>query len=564
MNRTLLTAISLALTLPAAAQMDNVVEVESSYRPVIKDANKIDVKPDEYKPSTTHYPVEYSRESQPLNRYTFRPISASSSDVATQGAKCGFATVAGGNDGNLLGKAAYGLRLTDNDDLDLSAGISGHNANIEHFSGTYASKVKSRFYSAGAGATFRHKLAGESALTIGLNYGSQAFNYQSALPYSQDAMTTTDKQHNTLGAADIALSPYSLGRLSVGASAGYKFFNQKYETGLSETNKESLVWGGVNLSYDIGQGSSAGIGLDVKSYGYANNDFDNNTLFTATPHVSFSNDEYSLHIGAKLTGTSGLESKLRIAPDVKFSYSLSSDAQLYAEATGGVEANDFRSLSAMSPYWALGGATAGATQLANRFDMLNATGGITVNAARGLHLDLSVGYDMSKNRAELCPLELSGGQSGSYGAATETATSQVFTADGNRLRVNGTLEYRYKDIVDLNLSNQYNVWTIDDNAVYKDNVAWRPALELRWKATFKVYSTLRAGLSWNLATFKDDDLCEYKRPDTNDLGAEVSYTLPIGLTVYAQGDNLLGKKYDNYFGYKAAGANFIVGAALTF
>jgi len=36
------------------------------------------------------------------------------------------------------------------------------------------------------------------------------------------------------------------------------------------------------------------------------------------------------------------------------------------------------------------------------------------------------------------------------------------------------------------------------------------------------------------------------------------------LSFYLRGDNLLNKKYDAYYGYRALGANFLLGTAVTF
>ena len=44
----------------AFAQMDNVVEVENNYRPVVKDANKINSLPEIEQTTVNHYNVNYT------------------------------------------------------------------------------------------------------------------------------------------------------------------------------------------------------------------------------------------------------------------------------------------------------------------------------------------------------------------------------------------------------------------------------------------------------------------------------------------------------------------------
>ncbi|MBQ2182497.1 MAG: hypothetical protein II400_09660 [Bacteroidaceae bacterium] len=55
------------------AQLDNVVEVENSYKPVVKDANKINVLPDIEETTTKHYNVDYANTAIPSRSFVFQP-----------------------------------------------------------------------------------------------------------------------------------------------------------------------------------------------------------------------------------------------------------------------------------------------------------------------------------------------------------------------------------------------------------------------------------------------------------------------------------------------------------
>lgn len=567
MKRILSVALSMAVSVSAFAQMDNVVEVESSYKPVVRDANKINVLPDVEDVKAKHYSVEYATNGNTLQEYVFQPMGVANSAVADKGAKRGYATLAGGNEGNLLGRIAYGFVFTPKDYLDVDFRLSGHNAKVENTANDFAEDWKSRFYSTKIGASYEHKLTPQSSVIVSGGYESQVYNYQS---YYYSSSGITDKQHNNLGNFSAKLTPYSFGNFSIGAEIGYEFFNQKYVNTLNEKNTEGKIDAGVRLGYQLEKNNRIGLDLDLQSYNYSNNDFDNNNIFIATPYYSFRSGDIAMRIGLKVSGTSGLESKFRIAPDVRFDFAVDKSVKIYAEATGGVAANDFRTLNLMSPYWAynLSGETG---QLKNRFDQLMATGGLVFNITEGFQIDLSAGYDISKNRAELAPLSFNhpagsdGLFSGTFNTDEGNYYTPVFTSDGNLLRFNASVLYKYKDIVSVNLSNQFNNWTIDDEqSVYLNDIIWRPAIDLNWNASFRIYDTLRFSLDWTFQTFSDDEQASYERPNTCNLGASLSYTLPIGLSIYAKGDNLLNKDYDNYLGYRAPGINFILGLAMTF
>ena len=112
------------------------------------------------------------------------------------------------------------------------------------------------------------------------------------------------------------------------------------------------------------------------------------------------------------------------------------------------------------------------------------------------------------------------------------------------------------------IKNQWNKWTATgEDEDYK--ITWRPVLNIDWRASYDITRKLNAGAGFLLQTFDKDDLY-YERPVTTELSADISYTIRQGISIYAQGRNLLNSKHDIYIGHRAPGINATAGIRCTF
>lgn len=567
------------------AQLDNVVEVENSYKPVVKDANKINVLPDIEETTTKHYNVDYASTAIPSRYFVFQPAWAAPSDAQVEGAPRGFATIGGGNKGILNARAAYGIRFNPDNLLNVDVSLRGHNGKVEHFK-LDDLDWKQRFYTTQASLGFEHKFNHLSSLLIDGNFESQVFNYQPYIsPYEYESAggklesMDTDKQHNWLFDMSASVTPYHVGNFSVGGKLGYSFFRQAFFTNKydsNDKNHEVQFFGNIGLGYEIDESNSFGLDFNARCMSYTIDEFDTNNSFYFLPHFDYTGRVFDLRLGAIIYRSWGYQNKTRFAPDVHFTYHLSDNADVFATATGGEVLNDFRHFSQMSPYWVLPGAFSQngyleGTQLANQFDVFRGTLGIIFRPLDGLTAKLYGGYDVSKNRAELAylvPMCIWYNQ----GKNSNNAITPVFTADGSLIHFNAELRYDYKDILNVEAKGAFNGWSIDDdNSHYKDVMPWRPTLEFQAAAIYRIVKGLRFGVDIASQTYSHDDDISYKRPHSFNLGSSLTYSMPLSnsksnsrLSLYLRGDNLLNKKYDAYYGYRALGANFLLGTAVTF
>ena len=551
MKKSIFIGLVAIVSTTAYAQMDNVVEVENNYRPVLKDANKINSLPEIEQTPVNHYNVDYTVTSVPTTNYVFEPMWAAKNEQLIRSDKKGFATGAYGVDNNMLGRIAYGFDLSENDELNFDFSSRGHNSKIDHVSGT--SKWMSRFFTNRFKAGYEHRFDSSSSLLINACYGTDVFNYQSPV----GGLGHTDKQQNDLLDVSAELTPYSFGKFGIGANVGFTLFNQKYVTSLVDPAKEIGVSGSITPSYQLNDETSIDLEACLDYTNYSMTGFGNGTTFDFTPHFYWKNDVIDLKAGVYV------DNDWHVAPDVDVTFHLHPRFNLYLQAEGGRVFNDFRRFAQMTPYWCVNLTDA---DFEDQFDQLRAGGGLRMRPFEGLYADLSAGYDISKNRAEIADFLMATNTNSTY-------ASMLF-ADGKNFYIKGNIKYDYQNLFIAELNGRYNHWTTDFNPSKSttyvginttnwNQIVWRPQLELDCSIKIKPVEQLTIGADVLFESFQKKSN-RYERPNTVNIGATISYTFPFRLTLYAKGDNLLNKKYDHYMMYRSPGINFLAGAAITF
>lgn len=550
-NSIVLSLIMCAASGHVAAQMDNVVEVENNYRPTVRDANKINITPQFEESTVTHYNVDYSVNAAATEQYVFQPMWADKNARLIKSDRTMFASFGYGTEGNVLGRFAGDLNLNKGKRLEFDYITRGYNGTIQDIGGA-SDEWNSRYYNTRVSASFIRLLKNRSELKIGGGFGADLFNYQpmNSLSGSQEVdCAVTDKQHDNLYNISMELTPYSFGKFAVGLNAGYEHFEQKYMTALMSKNSEDLITVELTPEFEINDRVMIDVelGMDYAKYGMTG--VDGHTSFDFIPHLRYQNEDLSLCAGAYIN------SEGKIAPDVDLAYHANHSLDFYVKATGGETAQNFRTFSQMTPYFSMEQPTVSMEQptvngysIDNSFDQLRARAGVRLHSGKRLMADISAGYDIRENVAELQ----------NSLAPNPNGYSLVTFVDSRHFHADADIIYEWEDKLSLNLFNQYNHWSWDDGLTY----IWRPVINLDWNASYHVANGLRIGADMLYQTFGEEEGID--RPATLNLSANISYTFPCRLTLYARGNNLLGKKYQQYMNYYAQDKNFLFGAAFTF
>ena len=538
------------------AQMDNVVDIENSYRPEVKDANKILVFPEIDPTAPIHYDVTYSLSPLPATTYAFQPAWAAGSDVVEAGAPRGFATLAGGTRGNILARGAYGLAFSDNDFFHIDLSLRGHNGYVQNQHTQPATRYRSRYYTTRGSVGYEHSFNPQTSLLIHANVESQVFNYA----------IDSNKQHHFLGDFTAALTPIRFNQFSLAAAAGFQLFSQEHlQPHLSAYDKagETHLFAQLNGGYDVNEQGTIRMDVSANTFSYSFDHFDAYTSFDINPHYDFSNGTLRLRAGLHLNMASGHGAKTRLAPDVRLSFQADKTTDLFVALEGGEVFNDFRHVTQMSPYWQFSypfvpGIPVKPQQLPQQFDRLRASAGLDWHFAEGWFTKLYGGIDLSRNRAELFDMG-----------------NTLVTADGTHFCFGAKFHYDgFSQRLHADADTRFHSWKTDgiSGETASSVLEWRPNIEFDAKADYDVLPRINVGIDFALKTYSDKDNQHVNMPTAANLGLSATYQVPLPadwgpgrkLSVYMRTDNLLNIHYNEYLGYRAQGRSVLLGAALTF
>lgn len=537
------------------AQLNNTVEVTNEVKPVATDVKKVDVKTKPAETKVKHYTMQYAVGGQTLNNYAPESLGNYESEAVWKGKKNGYLHLAGGVQGMLDGQAAYQLGLTDNDVLGIDLSLKGFNGHVKDNSFYDVRGWKSRDYRNRAALKYSHHYATGVDLFIKGSFENRLFNYMGA-------MSTTDKQHDVLSSFVAGFTPLKSGNFSVDATAGVDFFSQNYRTNLEKKLGETLIHADANGAYQFTDEHSVGLGIGFFHSAYGNDELKGITRVRFTPHYLYEKDQMDVRLGMFVS------TKGNVAPDASFTYHLTPKSDVYVEARGYEENNDFRRMAEFHPCFIIPGFISpdksGVIKMGAEFHQLDACVGYRFKGMKGLDGDIHMGYDISKDSYDV---------DGMFNALGGRYLAWMGAGKNRRFYMDADFTYAYADIVKVEARNQLNL----ESGKNPGDEKWvsgsytSPRFEMDWKADVKIIKDFYFGLDWRYATFHMGNLgleegMQYKRPDILNLGASLRYTLPIkqSLTVFLKGDNLLNRNYDRYLGYRNVGATFMGGFALSF
>lgn len=536
--------------LPVFAQLDNTVEVTNEVKPVVTDVKKVEVKAKAAEAKMKHYTMEYAVKGQPLSEYAPEPLGDYRSESVWKGNKRGYLHLAGGSHGNLNGQFGYQFDFSDADALDIDLSLKGFNGKAKDNPYYGIKEWKSRDYRNRAALKFSHNYSNGAEFYAKGAFENWMFNYM-------DIDAPTDKQHNVLGNFDLGLTPYTAGRFTFGASAGVDFFSQKYRTNLADKLGETFFHANADVAYEVADSHSVGLGLGFVSSNYGDVEIDGITRLRFTPHYIYNGEQMMLQLGV-FVNTKG-----EVAPDVRFTYHINRNSDVYVEARGYDDDNHLRRLSAMHPYFMLDIPEDGVKHELNaEFHQIDARLGFRFKTDFGFSGNINGGFDYSKNASDMDAL---------YCNDNGLLCPWLDFSRNRRFYANADFVYAYNDIVKIDARNALNMESGEHIDKWISGSYIAPAFEMQWTADVRIVRGLYFGLAWDFATYSTPDLPQadrvlYKRLNTVNLGANLRYTLPINLpfTIFVKGDNLLNQKFDRYFGYRSIGANVLAGFAMSF
>lgn len=521
--------------------LSRTVVVEQEYNPDIMDASKVNVLPKVTPPTVSKKTVEYDATLVPAGNIPASTMQAYTGAESQDKAQRGYARLGYGNYGNLDARANYLFVLPNSDKLNLNFHMNGMDGKLDI---PDAKKWDARYYRTHIGMDYVHAFR-KVDLNVAGNFGVSNFNFLPESINSKQKFLSGDVHFGVKSTSDEL-------PLQFHAETNLMFYERQHDFQY-ENAQEAMVRTKAGARGSISEEQFVGVDLAMDNVFYKNNKFDDYTSVELNPYYLYQNDDWKIRLGAHVDFAFGFGKKFRVAPDVTAQYVFSDSYILYAQATGGRRANDFRRLEIISPY----GQTE--TQLDATYEQLNAALGFKTSPVTGLWFNLYGGYQDLKNAT--APVEIA--------VITNYVSSSYDYLDlmqGNmhNIYAGAEVSYSYKDIISFSVSGVYRDWktTKTENSIGECLLVYMPSFEANIKADIRPIPSVLINFGYQHAT---REKVEDTRVDpVGNLYLGGSYEVFKGISIYVRANNLLNKDYQYYWGYPTEGINFMGGVSFRF
>lgn len=343
---------------------------------------------------------------------------------------------------------------------------------------------------------------------------------------------------------------------------------------------ENLVRAKGGVEIDLGGSSYAG--MDA-GYLYAGYRLDENgvskteteNMLSLTPYYSKRTENLNLRIGAlvDLAFTNG--QFFHIAPDVKLEWAMSRKVGLFASATGGNRVNTFHEMAARNRY------VHPTTHLPKTYTALDATVGLNFGPVKGLTVSPFVGYAVVENSLVPVGHYLLADLTGLYDEYTIRDFSKCgyySSLDLSGFKAGIDVNYRYGDKAELTARYLFTPQGDDSGYVSGDDRAEHSLYAKLRVSPIKpldvyVDYTLRSGRrSLNrldvvtnfYGRWYTTQLSAIRLENISNIGIGADYRINELLNAFVQVNNLLNRRYQDYYELYAQRFNFLVGIGVVF
>ncbi|WP_375416002.1 hypothetical protein [uncultured Hymenobacter sp.] len=413
---------------------------------------------------------------------------------------------------------------------------------------------------------------GRAAFGASLDVGQERYRFYGYDPARANPEFEPDKQRFTRIATRLSArnrDPEAV--LQYEAGVGFRYFRDDYAA-----RESNLLFDG-KAGYALGDAGRLTLRLETSFI--SDQDLPQNlssltvvkrsrTFGQATPAYEINGKRVALTLGATV-GYSGDElngvSRLSLNPAVRAGYTVTPEKlQVYAGLGGGIQRVTRYDLSTENPWLGQGQFVADA----HRGPTIYA--GFAATPVRALQVTARVTYSRDKNLyffRNSSPRAFPTG-----GAATDTTRFDLVydTAPTNLLNLHAELLYNQTDQFRLGLKADFNKYEVNSLREAYGRPAVQGSLFGTYNATEKLllgsefyFASATYGAGYRLVT---NGLAEIPRKADAiaDLNLRGDYRLISNFSIFAQANNLLGRRYERYLNYPVKGLQVIAGATYTF
>ncbi|MCM1020631.1 MAG: hypothetical protein NC343_00685 [Muribaculum sp.] len=293
----------------------------------------------------------------------------------------------------------------------------------------------------------------------------------------------------------------------------------------------------------------------------------------ATAYYNIDNEFYSLRIGAHLSSRSGDDKGLLVYPDLRLAIMPSQQFSAYIRVGGGdIVMNTLGSMWKKDPY------ISGFQHFAPSFQKWRGDAGLNIAPLAGLTVEFWGGYsrygrivlpqtEVFSNGVSLSPLHKQ--------EYNDNASSYIYTGTYapykkyTSIHYGAAVGYKYGSVVDFRVSYEgapddddkgYAQWLDRAKSEFKANVKVSPIKPLDVSLGF----TMRNGRKTQIAITSTNQLLNHKLGNLQSLDLGACYRLNSRVSVWANLENILNKRWQICYGVMNPGITGLVGATYKF
>lgn len=520
-----------------AAQNDTInrmVLVESTYKPVVGNADKRNFLPEEVKPTMKKEEVIYLNDIAAVKPAGRHPIETPSYTIRQEEWMPGYVHFGYGNYNNLNGLASYRKQLGFNNTIGINAFLEGWTGNIRQ---TDNSKWRSTMHELGINADYAHSWD-ETSMEIAIGAERNIYNYR---PQATDVSARQTSAHlwvrtQLKGTYDDLLSYHfvaSLGR-----------FGQDYWQGTKARNAENAIHLTASISANLEEWGKASLLIANSNLVYGGiSNYKNYTSVQLTPKWEYQYGLWSFTTGLNLDFQNIKGAVVQASPECKISYVPTERFMIDFIIDGGRHLTSFVSLYALSPYWNT------TKQLRSSYEYINAEVRGNVCLTDGMHLAVHGGYRYTGNDLLETPL-----------SSEDIIYTGITNCNVNRAFVGANTTYTFADIFKVRGSADFFHCSSRSTSVAS---ARTPQWDLCLDTQVRVLKNLRAQAGYRYIRFTDI-MGDAVYAPISDLNIGAVYVLDKRWSFSINAHNLLNQRFEQYYGYASQGFNVIAGAAYKF
>lgn len=589
MNRHIILSLAIACFANVAfAQNDLTKEItiETDYKPTEQKATKLNKLPNVSKSETTATTLKYSEWASPTDVPATAPLMMpykykTAHDFST---KRGYLDLSAGSLLNLTGSAGYQIIDKEKTSLNLwlqhNSTWAGRNKS-SNLPSELPEALKQKFNNNIIGLNLSHSLY-QGTFTASAFFHFDKFNYyggynsikttnadgSATYNYNTDNWDTSDYEQSVnefqakIGWANRRNDnsvQYSADLLYnyFGFSKGImQTFNNKAN---SDNNIRLSLFGESAMSHEVRVGANASIDYVGRKYHSLATDSISESstrsfgIVALSPYVKIQQGNFNSIIGINVHLSFNDGTAFRFSPNIELGYKFTDGFTFYANAKGGKQITTLRDMYSHNRYINPN------SDFSNTYTPLDAEGGFKIGPFTGFYAKLFGGYGIFKDT----PMPTL------YGEASTYTHSTTYTATELKgWKMGAELGYKFRSIAEAKLNVTYSPQDFEkgyfmgfDRAKFVGNLS----------VTVTPIERLKIGVDyqlrckrWVCGTATDGTAVCGELGDVSNLNVDASYQINSIISVFAQANNLLDKRWDNYYGMSAQSINILGGISVIF